>query len=119
MNYSTHQLTEIFHLPLQQDNDVTISEVATDSRKIFFPASTLFFALPGTHKSGELFIEDLITKGVRAFVVNENFASTHKENIIIFRVADVLKALQNFASWHRNQFQLPVIGITGSNGLPG
>lgn len=116
MNYSTEQITEILHVHLQPDNDVTITEVATDSRKIFFPASTLFFALPGTYKSGELFIEDLIAKGVRSFVVNENYASAHEKNIIFFRVADVLIALQNFASWHRNQFQLPVIGITGSNG---
>ncbi len=116
MNYSIQQITEILHLPLQQDIDLNISEVATDSRKIFFPASTLFFALPGMQKSGELFVEDLIAKGVRAFVVHENYPSSQEKDIIFFRVADVLKALQNFAAWHRNQFKLPVIGITGSNG---
>ena len=60
MNYSIRKIAGILDLPLQQEIALNISEVATDSRKIFFPVSTLFFALPGIQKSGEFFIEDLI-----------------------------------------------------------
>ena len=94
-----------------------IAELAIDSRKILDAATCLFIALKGTFRDGHRFIEDAFTKGVRAFLVTEipqNAADFPKA--VFLQVADTLKALQQIAAAHREQFQLPVIGITGSNG---
>jgi alanine racemase len=94
----------------------TIEHLLSDSRKLIFPETTLFFALKGPRRDGEQFIEELYQRGVRNFVLaGEAGASQYKEaNIII--VGDVLQALQQLAAYGRDQFDIPVIGITGSNG---
>ncbi len=79
-----------------------------------FPDSTLFFALKGPGRDGQLFIDDLYKRGVRNFVVHSAVAGFPGANIIL--VDDTLAALQQLAAYHRRQFVIPVIGITGSNG---
>ncbi len=88
----------------------------TDSRRLIFPGTTLFFSLKGQRKSGHHFLDELYQRGVRNFVVfNELDISNYPEANIIL-VKDSLIALQQLATFHRNQFDIPVIGITGSNG---
>ena len=82
-----------------------------------FPEETLFFALKTKRNDGHKYIPDLYQKGVRNFVVNEipEAASSYTDaNFLI--VPNPLKSLQRLASKHREQFQVPIIGITGSNG---
>ena len=99
--------------------DAIIEHLLLDSRKLLFPATSLFFALRGQRRDGNLFIPELYSKGVRCFVAGESFT---EEEIIKFpdaeflQVQDVLQALHLLTSFHRQQFNLPVIGITGSNG---
>ncbi len=99
--------------------DAAVEHILLDSRKLLFPAGSVFFALNGPRRTGSSFITELYQKGVRCFVVDESFteATAKKFSKAVFlQVPDVLQALQQLASYHRQQFNLPVIGITGSNG---
>jgi Alr-MurF fusion protein len=94
-----------------------VSRLVIDSRKLIDPENSLFFALSGPRNDGHHFVRELYERGVRNFVVskvNENTDLLYEANIIL--VDDSLKALQQLAAHHRSKFQLPVIGITGSNG---
>lgn len=93
--------------------DLEINHVSTDSRGIANSSNTLFFALKTTKGNGHKYIEELYAKGVRNFVVSEEI-KLDKANV--FLVEDTLKALQLLAQKHREQFSIPVIGITGSFG---
>ncbi len=99
--------------------DADIEYILLDSRKLLFPATTIFFALSGPRRSGSSYITELYVKGVRCFVVDETFteATSKKFSKAVFlHVTDVLQALQQLTAYHRQQFDIPVIGITGSNG---
>lgn len=99
--------------------DAEIEHILLDSRKLLFPSTSLFFALDSQRRNGSLFIEELYHKGVNCFVVDENFSKTKMQqfsNAFFLHVADVLQALHLLTSFHRQQFTIPVIGITGSNG---
>lgn len=85
--------------------------VCTDSRKII--PNSIFFALKGENFNGNTFAEKAITLGAAYSIVDEKEYAT-KPNIIY--VEDTLIALQQLANHHRNQFSIPIIGITGSNG---
>lgn len=91
--------------------------ILTDSRSLCFPEETLFFALKTKRNDGHKYIYDLYTRGVRNFVVSDlpEKASEYKD--ANFLVLDrPLKGLQKLATHHREQFLVPVVGITGSNG---
>ena len=92
-----------------------ISDLLIDSRHLMDPSQALFFALKSHRNDGHKYIEDLYEKGVRAFVVSHQPEAVCPGASFVV-VADTLKALQALASYHRQQFDIPVIGITGSNG---
>lgn len=99
------------------DHPANIDWILTDSRSLCFPEETLFFALRTKRNDGHKYIPDLYSRGVRNFVVNdlpENVVHYNNCNFLI--VTNVLKALQRLASKHRERYQVPVVGITGSNG---
>lgn len=90
----------------------------TDSRSLCFPEETLFFALKSERNDGHHFIADLYRRGVRHFVV-EQLPDNYQEKFPkanFLRVPSTLKALQRLAERHRDEFQIPIVGITGSNG---
>lgn len=97
-------------------SDSDIEHLLIDSRKIVFPKTSLFFAIPGTRRDGHDFIEEVYTRGVRNFVVLRGAGYTVYPDANFLIVTDVVAALQALAAWHRKQFHYPVIGITGSNG---
>ncbi|MFT3932869.1 MAG: bifunctional UDP-N-acetylmuramoyl-tripeptide:D-alanyl-D-alanine ligase/alanine racemase [Chitinophagaceae bacterium] len=101
---------------LQQSTASSIEYLLTDSRKVLFPATSLFFALKGPRRNGHGFLPELYEKGVRNFIVSEEAGINLPADANIILVKDVLQALQLLAAWHRKQFSFPVIGITGSNG---
>lgn len=84
---------------------------STDSRKIV--KDGLFFALKGDNFNGNQFALQAIDEGCSYAIVDEAVALDNEKVIL---VDDVLVTLQKLANYHRNQFQIPVIGITGSNG---
>ncbi|ASU34968.1 bifunctional UDP-N-acetylmuramoyl-tripeptide:D-alanyl-D-alanine ligase/alanine racemase [Mucilaginibacter xinganensis] len=94
--------------------DYNISTLLTDSRRISNPAGGLFFALSG-RRNGHEFIAEAYAGGVRNFVVKHGTDIKAPESNFLM-VDDVLAALQTLAAYHRNRFNLEVIGITGSNG---
>ncbi len=94
----------------------SIGYLLIDSRKLIFADGSLFFALRGPRRKGIAFIDELYEKGVRNFVVDGEIPlSVYPEANIVF-VPDTLHALHQLAADHRQQFHIPVIGITGSNG---
>ncbi len=93
-----------------------IEQLLLDSRKIYSPATSLFFALKGPRRDGHQFIQELYKKGVRNFIICEITTSSLYPDANFLRVDDSLQALQQLAAYHRSQFNIPVIGITGSNG---
>jgi alanine racemase len=96
--------------------DITIEHLVLDSRKIYSPASSLFFALKGLRRDGHQFIPEVYKKGVRSFIVSDPVEITSYPEANFIFVKDTLQALQQLAAHHRSQFHIPVIGITGSNG---
>ncbi len=105
--------------PAGQVSNQQIAHLLTDSRRLLFPDTTLFFAIQTERRDGAQFIDELFGRGVRAFVVDDHYTTPQQlldTGAVFLRVPNVLTALQQLAIAHREQFQLPVIGITGSNG---
>ena len=96
--------------------DNSIEQIFFDSRKVFVPDTSLFIALKGPRRNGHNFIPELYKKGIRSFIVSEALRPEELPEANILFVEDTLKALQDLAAFHRKQFNIPVIGITGSNG---
>ncbi|HLP94584.1 MAG TPA: bifunctional UDP-N-acetylmuramoyl-tripeptide:D-alanyl-D-alanine ligase/alanine racemase [Saprospiraceae bacterium] len=96
--------------------DLLTEQLLFDSRSLATPANALFFALPGKHRDGHRFIPDLYAQGVRQFVVRQLPEPDLMPEAGFLQVEDPLEALQKLAAYHRSQFRIPVIGITGSNG---
>lgn len=135
MSYSIESITESIGARRVGNAPATIDWLLTDSRSLNFPEETLFFALTTKRNDGARYIADLYARGVRNFVLSEesfrliehgelkidndaqqpaiHFQSSTVNYLV---VSNPLKALQKLAEQHRNQFQIPVIGITGSNG---
>jgi alanine racemase len=93
-----------------------LDHILFDSRKLSFPDTTVFFALTDGRRNGHIYITDLYTRGVRAFVVSEEPDREKFPEALFIIVPNTLDALQKLAAHHRIQFNYPVIGITGSNG---
>lgn len=92
-----------------------IDHISIDSRSLQNNATTLFFAIKGTNHDGHQYISQLYDKGVMNFVV-EKIPTNLPENANFLVVKNALVALQLFATYYRNLYHFPVIGITGSNG---
>jgi len=112
--YTTSAIKQIIGAEGEVVTDYTISTLLTDSRRISNAAEGLFFALSG-RRNGHEFIAEAFTAGVRNFVVRQG-PEIKVPGVNFLIVADVLAALQALAAHHRAQFELEVIGITGSNG---
>jgi len=112
--YHISKVKEIINATGAIVNETAISVLLTDSRRITNAADALFFALSG-RRNGHEFIAEAYAAGVRNFVVKHG-PEIKMPNANFLIVDDVLAALQILAAYHRNKFDLKVIGITGSNG---
>lgn len=117
MTYTIEKIASIVKGRIEGKGDpsLIITELLFDSRLLTSPGNTLFFSLKSNRNNGNKYIDELYNKGVRCFVVEESLSSLYPFSYFIV-VEDTLKALQELAAHHRNNFFLPVIGITGSNG---
>jgi alanine racemase len=100
-------------------SDDPIAQLLLDSRRLIFPATSLFFALKGPRRDGGRFVGELYKRGVRNFVVEGGISSIFIDvmpEANVLSVPDALAALQHLVAVHRQAFSFPVIGITGSNG---
>jgi len=85
--------------------------ISTDTRKII--SGCIFFALKGDKFDANTFAEQAIAEGA-AYAVIDNPAYQRSGQYLL--VADVLSALQNLARHHRRRLNIPVVGLTGTNG---
>ena len=115
MSNTIQSITEIIGAQRTGTIDYTIDWLLTDSRSLGFPEETLFFALKTKRNDGHKYIGDLYKRGVRNFVVSTLPAQVEADANYLL-VKQPLRALQKLAAIHRQQFNIPVIGITGSNG---
>lgn len=119
MVYSIEKITTLIGAHRYGEKDCNIAFLLTDSRSLSFPEETLFFALQSERNDGHNYIEDLYRRGVRNFVVANSYPiPTGSEwtdaNFLV--VPSTLAALQRLAERHRDEFDIPIVGITGSNG---
>ena len=110
-----------------QSDKIVVENILFDSRLLIDAENTLFFALYSARNDGHQYIAELYEKGVKAFVISrkniENYdvkaqflALKQYSDAVFVVVDDTFVALQTLAAYHRSQFDIPVIGITGSNG---
>src|ERR1041385_7614372 len=85
--------------------------VQTDSRKI--KKGDIFFALKGDKFNGNAFAKQALNDGAISAVIDEKQFEVEGKTIL---VENVLEELQALAKYHREQFNIPVLAITGSNG---
>ncbi|MCR5712068.1 MAG: bifunctional UDP-N-acetylmuramoyl-tripeptide:D-alanyl-D-alanine ligase/alanine racemase [Prevotella sp.] len=120
MIYTIEKITTLIGARRIGHTDAKIGWLLTDSRSLCFPEETLFFALRSQRNDGHRYIDDLYRRGVRNFVVENNsqFSVLNSQfvdaNFLV--VPSPLEALQRLAERHRDEFDIPVVGITGSNG---
>ena len=118
MNYTIEKVTTLIGARRFGNAEASIGFLLTDSRSLCFPEETLFFALKSERNDGHKYIDDLYRRGVRNFVV-EQLPEKWEErypNSNFLKVVGTLEALQRLAERHRDEFDIPVVGITGSNG---
>lgn len=116
--YTLKQIAEITGSKLAGSADHAVNYFLTDSRNLQTAADSLFIALKTPRNDGHNYIEELIKKGVRSFLVQDDhkIAPNAATDITYIVSTDPLRALQVLAAYHRSRFSIPVIGITGSNG---
>ncbi len=93
--------------------DQEITHYVTDTRSLQGKTGEVFIAIKGPTRDGHDFIEAAAERGTKNFIVEENPTLASINFVQVDRSID---ALQKIATAHRNQFSIPVIGITGSNG---
>lgn len=115
MKYTPSEIADILKCEAHISNpDAAVTYLSTDTRTILYPTDTLFFAITTKSASGEQFIESAYKAGVRNFVTTSKPDSITDANFFITQ--NTVEALQKLAAHHRTRFNIPVIGITGSNG---
>ncbi|WP_430467520.1 UDP-N-acetylmuramoyl-tripeptide--D-alanyl-D-alanine ligase [Winogradskyella ouciana] len=87
------------------------SGISTDTRKL--SEGCMYFALKGDNFDGNEFVEQAFNRGAKYCVVDNNKAVLNDN---CFIVDDVLTTLQNLATYHRNEIDISIISLTGSNG---
>lgn len=118
MTYTIEKITTLIGAHHYGENVADVAFILTDSRSLCFPEETLFFALQTNRNDGHKYILELYQRGVRNFVVTDvptDRAETYPDANFL-KVSNTLKALQRLAERHRDEFDIPVVGITGSNG---
>lgn len=118
MVYTIEKVTTLIGARRYGESDGNVRWILTDSRSLCFPEETLFFAIRSERNDGHKYIADLYRRGVRSFVVEVLPADWQKDypDANFLKVPFALEALQRLAERHRDEFDIPVVGITGSNG---
>lgn len=115
MQYSAAAIAAITGGELYGAAAAGVRYFAYDTRRMHHPAEALFVALHGNRNDGHRFIDEALHAGVRVFLVKQVPAEI-PEGTAWIQVEDTHAALQTLAAAHRQQFRIPVAGITGSNG---
>ena len=115
--YNIQDISEVLNGELMKKSGGKVTYLVIDSRKVLFAHDSLFFALRGVRNDGHLFISNLYKAGVRNYVVESlpnDMEQYPRANFV--KVTDSFAALQQLVAWHRSKINIPIIGVTGSNG---
>ena len=125
-NLQTTNFEKIKQIPVNSQSlpiQTNAQYLLNDSRQLSSPQRSIFFAIKGLHHDGHQFLDDLYRKGVREFVVERDSLTPilmrelgRMKEAKIWQVEDSILAMQEVAKRHREQFDFPVIAVTGSNG---
>ncbi len=97
------------------DQNFPIKGISIDSRSI--KKDDLFIAIKGDNFDGHDFINDAIKSGASGIILSRLHSPIKTlSSAFIIKVSNTLKALLNLAKYYRLKFDIPIIGITGSNG---
>lgn len=112
---SAQELADIFGVPVVAGcrEVMAAGGVTTDTRKLVL--GSVFFALRGENFNGDLFAQQALEGGASVAIV-QDWNGVAPANSAVIVVADTLLALQRLARWWRACLNIPVVGITGSNG---
>lgn len=117
MTYTIEKIATLLGARRIGNTDANIGWILTDSRSLCFPEETLFFAIQSERNDGHRYIGDLYRRGVRNFVVSHVPGQPDAyPGANFLKVLNTLEALQRLAERHRDEFDIPIVGITGSNG---
>ena len=118
MKYKIEEIVTLTGARRYGHAEAEVEWLLTDSRSLVYPETSLFFAIKTASGDGHDFIQELYQRGVRNFVVTllpQNRETVYPDANFL-QIPSALKALQRLAERHREQYDIPVIGITGSNG---
>lgn len=115
---SLEKISNILHDQLvnfpEIDYDLVLNGLTTDSRNL--RQGEVFLALRGNNFDGHEFVNLAVNQGAIALIVDKDISEKLSKQVPQFQVKDTLKAYQQLAHWWRQQFQIPIIAITGSVG---
>ena len=117
MTYYIDKVASLIGAHRYGNKETKVGFLLTDSRSLCFPEETLFFALRSERNDGHRYIAELYRRGVCNFVVDrlpEDIQNYPEANFL--RVVNTRAALQRLAERHREEYDIPIVGITGSNG---
>ncbi len=118
MKYSLGDIAQIVNGKAYGNKDEIIDSVQIDTRGSITGENPIFIAIKGNNHNGHDFIEVAYQKSIKSFLVSKlpKDYSNLFSNANFIVVHDTVVALQQWASYHRQLFDIPIIGITGSNG---
>ena len=117
MHYTVKDIAKLTGGDVYFESNIEIRYLSIDSRTILVPEYSLFFAIKGLRNDGHDYVLDLFNKGVRCFVIEEvRKEFNYLRDACFIVVENSINALQSLTASHRDKFNYPVIGITGSNG---
>lgn len=113
---TAQQIAEILgtHVASGRSDVIAAGGVSTDTRTL--ARGAVFFALRGENFDGDTFARTALDSGASVVIVHQWHGGDIVGDAAVIEVSDTLLALQRLALWWRKQLDLPVIGITGSNG---
>ena len=108
---NSRTFSKIFKKAIGADIVENINGITTDSREI--QKGDLYVAIKGENVDGNIFLNDVFKKGALCAIVSELMPNANVDQI---EVSDTIKAIGKVATELRSQFDIPLIGITGTNG---
>jgi alanine racemase len=115
--YTLGKIAEIVSGEIVGNKTLVITKISTDSRRISEAGQTMFMAIAGERHDGHKYIGEMYRNGIRSFLISNKLAIPDGLDDAGFVVVkNTIEGFQKLAAWHRSQFKIPVIAITGSNG---
>ena len=113
--YRLHDIAQITGGKSIGLKDSLIKNICFDTRPYIEDSNHLFIGLKSKKNNGIKYVDQAYNKGIRLFLLNEKPKNIYSDSAYLI-VEDTLNALQKWAAFHRNKFNLTVLGITGSFG---